>query len=603
VSDEGAPRVLITGATGVIGRALAEELASLGVRLLLTGRSPERLEELASALPEATVLAADLADDDALHALFARVDELWGGLDALIHNAASPVSGLPVDELTHAESKATFASGPLAALHLIHHAAPRMGPGSRILLASSGAGHRGVGGLAAYSGAKFALEGIAQATAEDLFEAGIAVNTISLPTVRSPLSEGALDDEVLNHAVPASRAIEPFLFALSFRAAGITGRALTFGEPFVRTQMAPPLLRAVPAPRVPFLPRSRRELKRDGVAEPIAKVDLGEPADRPSTKVEEAVAEWMASDHPQEYPDARSISLRHALARRHDVGQDSVLCGPGSSAILSWIVDLLLDPGDEVLSARPCFALWPWLVRSRGRVLRELPAAHPDHDLDAFLAAVGPQTRLIYLDSPGNPRGSLVRERDFGPFLRALPRHVFVVVDHAYRDFVTEPDALDAASLDWVFDPRVLCVRTLSKTHSLAGWRVGYLVAHPETVNALQGAVAPFSLSSPAQAAALAALRDEDHAREVLENFATERAFLFARLDALGLPYFRSQTSFVCLPWPGVSTMLPVAAKAGVALAPPADDDALQFAIRSREDNERVLQLIEEHHPALVGDG
>jgi histidinol-phosphate aminotransferase len=412
------------------------------------------------------------------------------------------------------------------------------------------------------------------------------------------LSEGALGKDAVARAVPVEDVLEPFLFALSDRSKNITGQCFAWGELFLRSQMAAPLLRSDPAPRIPFLPRSRRELKREGVAEPMAKVDLGEPAARPSPKVEEAVTAWMTSDFPQEYPDARCVSLRYALAERHDVGQDNVLPGPGSSAILSWILDGLLQPGDEVLCADPCFALWPWLVRSRGLELTRLPAATPDHDLQGFLNAVTPRTRLIYLDTPGNPRGSLVRESQFADFLQALPRHVWVVVDHAYRDFVDEPGVLDAGTLDWLYDPRVLCVRTLSKTHSLAGWRVGYLLAHPETVHSLQGVVAPFALSVPAQVAAVAALSDERHASDVLHHFATERAHLYERLDALGVEYFPSQTSFLCVPWPRVSSIAKIAAERGIAVAPDEEDAALTFAIRSRDDNDRVLQLIADHHPS-----
>lgn len=593
------PRILLTGASRGIGAALARRLAALDVQLLLLARDEGALADLCDLGEHVCALAVDLAEPETIEHVSAFVDEEWGGeLEALIHNAAASTAGLPLTETPDDELLAGLAVGPVAGYRLLRALAPRMKEGARVIFTSTGAAYRGFANLSAYATAKFALRGLAESAALELAPRGISVSSVVLPTVRTFLSARVFPPEVLADAPAPEEVLDPFLFLLSDRGAGVSA-AVSLHEPATADPLAAPLFHARPAPRSPFLPKNRTDLAREGVREPIAKVDLGEPPFSPSDDVTRAVSDWMAGEHTSDYPDARCSRLRYTLAERHGLSQDHFLCGPGSSTVLAWILDGLLQAGDEVVCAWPCFALWPWLVTGRGLELKLVEASVPYHDVDAVLAAVGPRTRLIYLDTPGNPVGSLLRARDLERLMKALPKHVFVVVDHAYRDFVTDDEAVDATSLDALWDPRVLTVRTLSKTHALAGWRVGYAAAHPSTVRALLGVVPPFALSAPAQVAAVAALGDEDHARVIREHFARERRHIQAQLDELGVGYHRGETSFVSVPWPHVSSVREAAAAIGVPVAPAPADDVLTFAMRSREENERVLDVIRRHHPSI----
>jgi len=593
------PRLVLTGATGGIGGALARRLANLDVQLLLLGTDTKRLRTLAGLGEHVDTLAVDLTDPQQIANVFTWIDEHWDGeLEVLIHNAAAMVSGDSIEDTKLAEVRAGFEVGPIAGQQLVAGSAPRMKEGARVIFTSSGAAHTGFANLAAYSAAKFALRGLAEAAAAELAPRGITVSTVVLPTVRTALAERVFSEEVLASAPAPDEVLDPFFFLLSERGLGVAG-PVALREQAVHSPLAAPLFHPQPSPRVPLIPRGRQDLLLAGMQEPIAKVDLGEPPFPPSPRVREAVDAWMRGEHTSDYPDGQCRHLRYKLSERYGISQDHFLCGPGSSIVLAWILDGLMQPGDEVLCADPCFALWPWLVRGRGLALKTVPSGETYHDLEGLLAAVGPRTRLIYLDSPGNPAGAVIHKDAFETFMRALPRHVFVVVDHAYRDFVTNDDALDATSIDTLWDPRVISVRTLSKTHALAGWRVGFAAAHPSTILALRGIVPPFALSSAAQVAAVAALDDEEHATRVREHFATERAYIQERLTVLGLPFHASETNFMSLPWPDVATGRAAAATVNIPIANTPDENMLVFAMRSREENDRVLAIIAEHHPGV----
>lgn len=591
------PRLVLTGATGGIGGALARRLANLDVRLLLLGTDEKRLRTLQGLSDQVATLRVDLTEPTEIARVFTWIDEHWDGeLEVLIHNAAAAVSGASIEETPVNEVRAGFEVGPIAGQQLVAGAAPRMKEGARIIFTSSGAAHHGFANLAAYSAAKFALRGLAEAAALELAPQGISVSTVVLPTVRTALSERIFSEEVLAHAPHPDDALDPFFFLLSDRGLGVSG-PVALSEPAVKSPLAAPLFHPQTAPRVPLVPPNRLDLELAGMKEPIAKIDLGEPPFPPSPRVREAVDAWMSGENTSDYPDGQCRQLRHKLSERFGLTQDHFLCGPGSSMVLAWILDGLLQPGDEVVCVDPCFALWPWLVSGRALGLKQVPSGTTYHDLDSVLAAVGPRTRLVYLDSPGNPAGAVVHASAFVEFMRALPRNVFVVVDHAYRDFVTNDEALDATSIDTLWDPRVLSVRTLSKTHALAGWRMGYVAAHPSTIRALRGVVPPFSLSSPAQVAAIAALDDVGHETRVREHFASERAHIHARLRELGLPFHAGETNFMSLPWPDVASVHEAAAAVSVPIATTPNPDMLVFAMRSREENDRVLAIIAEHHP------
>ncbi len=593
--------ILVTGASGGIGGALARRLAAAGAQVLAIGRNEARLRDLA-ATPETAGrvawVAADLSRAEDIGHVFSWIDAHWTRLDAVIHNAAAAVSGKSAAELPAEEIHAAFAAGPAAALHLIREAARRMRSGGRIVLASSGAGHSGFAGMTAYCAAKFALEGVAQAAALDLWQQGITVNTVALPSVQTELSRPHFPAEAFATFPKPDDVLAPFLYLLSPAAERYSGRALFIHEHYLQGQPDLPPLRRYRALAEPLLPPSRREWREQGISEPMVKADLGEAPLPPSPRVAEAVARWMAGPHTEEYPDARTLDLRVKLAARHGLTPEHLLVGPGSSAILAWILDHLVDPASEVIAGEFCFRLWRQLVLLRGIKLVEYLNEAAHHDIFQIMARVTPQTRLIYLDSPSNPMGDVIKADHFKWFLSRLPRHVWVVVDHAYQDFVVDSQGADTTTADWLQDRRLLSVRTLSKSHALSGWRVGYVAAHPDTTAALAGSVGPFYVPTASQVAALAALDDPAHAAAIRDLFISERARIRQRLDAAGIPYWLGETSFIAVYWPQVSSIFDAALRAGIAIPRVSNNSMFIAAIRQPALNDRVLDFLETNYPA-----
>ncbi|WP_370948460.1 aminotransferase class I/II-fold pyridoxal phosphate-dependent enzyme [Amycolatopsis sp. cg5] len=254
-----------------------------------------------------------------------------------------------------------------------------------------------------------------------------------------------------------------------------------------------------------------------------------------------------ATESAHEYPDMRATELIGTLAARLGVPSDRVLVGPGSAALCQLLVMTVAGPGDEVVYPWPSFEGYPEMVVHAGATRVAVPLRGHGIDLKELAAAVTERTKAVLLCNPNNPTGTVFSDAELAEFVAAVPDDVLVIVDEAYREFVTEPGFRDALA----GGPRGLCVlRTFSKAYGLAGLRVGYLVASPALVARLKPMMPLFAVGSHAQAAALAALNDE-FAREVEKRcaaVAAERDRLVALLRAQGWSLPDGHGNFVWLP-------------------------------------------------------
>ncbi len=207
------------------------------------------------------------------------------------------------------------------------------------------------------------------------------------------------------------------------------------------------------------------------------------------------------------YPDMGNSALYAALAERLGVPQEQLAAGTGSVAVLYHLLQAFCDPGDEVVYAWRSFEAYPIAVSATGAVSVQVPVdADGRHDLDAMAAAVTERTKVVIVCTPNNPTGPSVTNSELRAFVEQVPDHVLVVVDEAYREFVREDDPVDALALA-AEHANVAVMRTFAKAYGLAGFRVGYVVAHEEVAAAVRACALPFGVSSVAQAAAVASLR------------------------------------------------------------------------------------------------
>jgi histidinol-phosphate aminotransferase len=219
------------------------------------------------------------------------------------------------------------------------------------------------------------------------------------------------------------------------------------------------------------------------------------------------------------------------------------------------------------------------------------------HDLDAIAAAIGADTRLVYLCNPNNPTGTWFGTAALRDFLERVAAQVLVVVDEAYLELVDDPALTTALALLPGF-PNLIVTRTFSKAYGLAGLRVGYACADPALLAVLERLRESFNVGIPGLAGAEAALADPAHVQRVREFNAGERAWLAGELKARGLVVAPSQTNFLLVDFGRPAAPIEAAlVDRGVVPRPMAGyglPDCLRLTLGLREDNARLLAALDE---------
>jgi histidinol-phosphate aminotransferase len=337
--------------------------------------------------------------------------------------------------------------------------------------------------------------------------------------------------------------------------------------------------------------RNVADLARElGIGEAI-KLASNEVPFGPLPGVPEAVAEAMRSSH--RYPDMGVVELRDKLARRYGVDPARVVTGCGSVALAEHLAKATCLPGDEIVYSWRSFEAYPIIAAGSGATSVRVPntAAH-GHDLDAMADAITDRTRLVLVCNPNNPTGTSVRRDEIDRFLGRVPSDVLVVLDEAYREFVTDDEVPDA--LETYGDrPNVVVLRTLSKAWGLAGLRVGFLIAQPEVAAAIRKVVTPFSTSLIAQAAALAALDQEAEVTRRCALVVTERDRVTEALRKLAVDVPTSQANFVWLPLGGQAAAFGTACESRGVIVRPFQPDGVRVTIGTPEENDAFLAAAE----------
>jgi histidinol-phosphate aminotransferase len=337
--------------------------------------------------------------------------------------------------------------------------------------------------------------------------------------------------------------------------------------------------------------RNPADLARElGLPEAI-KLASNEVPYGPLPGVVEAITEAATTVH--RYPDMGVLALREALAERYGVSPDRVATGCGSVALAEHLVRATCLPGDEVVFAWRSFEAYPIIAATSAVTSVRVPnTPQHGHDLAAMAAAVTDRTRLILVCNPNNPTGTSVRRAELDRFLDEVPDDVLVVLDEAYREFVTDPEVPDGLAA-YGDRPNVVVLRTMSKAWGLAGLRVGFLVAHPEVAAAVRKVVTPFSTSAAAQAAALAALKQEDEVRRRCALVVAERDRVGEKLRKLVPDVPDSQANFLWLPLGQRAAAFGAACEARGVIVRPFPGDGVRVTIGTPAENDAFLAAAE----------
>ena len=284
------------------------------------------------------------------------------------------------------------------------------------------------------------------------------------------------------------------------------------------------------------------ELARElGVTDAV-KLASNENAFGPSPLAIEAARAALGAAN--RYPDGSCYRLRERIAAFHGVAPNEVLPGAGSNELLDLVVRTFATPEHHVVFGEPAFVVYRIASLSGGVPFTAVPLRDHVHDLPAMAAAVTPKTRVLFVANPNNPTGTHVGRAAVERLLRDVPPEVIVVMDEAYFEYADAPDYSSSLELRGLRE-RLVVMRTFSKAYGLAALRVGYAVAPPAIIDYMNRVRAPFNVTTPAQAAATAALGDRTHVEKSVRLNAQERSRVVAGLAKLGVATVPSQTNFV----------------------------------------------------------
>ncbi len=321
-----------------------------------------------------------------------------------------------------------------------------------------------------------------------------------------------------------------------------------------RRSLIKPLVDAMP---LSLGPRTERNLRADGFDGATHRMSLNECPYPPSPRVAGAVAEVAAGVN--RYPDAGYTDLIDLMSQDLQVPRHRIFFSGGSDTLLQALGEMVVDEDTSVIVPDPSFARYGMAARVRGGDVIPVPVAQDGrNDVDAMVAAVRDDTRLMYVASPNNPTGQMINADEVRRICRDTPAHVLVAFDEAYFEFARHaggPDCLEIIKAErsgpWAL------LRTFSKAYGLAGARIGYVISGSDEVSdGFNKIRTSFNLNAFSQAAALAAYKDQDYCREIVGKMSAERDRLMAAMREMGLEPMPSVGNFFTVTMPGPGPLM-----------------------------------------------
>ncbi len=279
-----------------------------------------------------------------------------------------------------------------------------------------------------------------------------------------------------------------------------------------------------------------------GLKPPVIKLASNENPLGPSPRAINALRRALNQLHF--YPEDTAFYLRQRIARMFKVDYDATIVGNGSVDLIYMACAAYLDPDDELIMSAGGFIAPRVGAAIMNARLTQIPTANYRHNLERMAESITPQTKIIYLDNPINPLGTIVTRKELDEFMECIPDRVLVILDEAYAEYITSreyPRGVDYYNKNH----NVLILRTCSKIHGLAGLRIGYGIAKPEIIQSLMKVRLPFNASRAAQIAALAALDDTRHIQRSRRINEAGKALFYKEFKQLKLFYLESYGNFV----------------------------------------------------------
>ncbi|WP_338782275.1 histidinol-phosphate transaminase [Metabacillus sp. FJAT-52054] len=335
------------------------------------------------------------------------------------------------------------------------------------------------------------------------------------------------------------------------------------------------------------------EVKREYGLNHIVKLASNENPYGYSPKAKEAIERELSQ--LALYPDGYSTELREKLSALLRVDKNQLIFGNGSDEIVQIICRSLLDHQSNTVMATPTFPQYRHNAVIENAEIREVPLKGGEHDLDAMLAAIDEYTKVVWVCSPNNPTGNYVDQSRLESFLEKVPASVLVVLDEAYYEYVTAEDFPNSLPLLNTYE-NVMILRTFSKAYGLAALRIGYGIGCKSLVQKIEPAREPFNTSRIAQAAALAALDDQEFIESCrIRNKAGLQQY-YAFCEEMKLAYYPSEGNFILIDFSRDANSLfqqllerGYIVRSGAALGFPT---SLRITVGSEEQNREIIDLL-----------
>jgi histidinol-phosphate aminotransferase len=346
----------------------------------------------------------------------------------------------------------------------------------------------------------------------------------------------------------------------------------------------------------PYAPgKSIEEVQREYGLQDVIKLASNENPLGPSPKAISAIKQALSGLHL--YPDAQSYGLRQAIAEHLGFEREQVAVGNGADGLILQVCMAYLDEDSEVVVSRSSFPIYDKSTSTMRATLVKTPLKNYGLDLEAMARAVTDRTRLIFVCNPNNPTGMVVTAHEVEAFMEQVPDCVLVVFDEAYYDFVESDEYPDTFKYIRGGRGNVMTMRTFSKAHGLAGIRLGYAISTSAVLAPLHQVKPVFEVNLLAQAAGVAALKDEAFIRRAVATNRAGLCYLYDEFDRLGLNYLESHANFVLVEiGPQATTVQRRLLERGVIVRPCVNYDLpnfLRISVGDQAQNARFIEALE----------
>jgi len=261
----------------------------------------------------------------------------------------------------------------------------------------------------------------------------------------------------------------------------------------------------------------------------------------PSPKVIEAIKKEITKI--QHYPDPDAKNFKEIISTKLNIDIGNILVGNGSAELIDVTNRALIKEGDEIILGYPTFPKYEISAKVHSANINSIPMLNYEHNLDKISSSISKTTKVIYLDNPSNPVGSVKSKKEILNFIDKIPDGTILVIDEAYLEFYDPKNQLNYSKL--VKKENILIMRTLSKAYGIAGLRIGYLIGNSNLISYLNKVREVFNVNSLALVGGIAAIKDEDHLMENLVLTHHQKKYLCKNLEQHNFCFHKSTTNFI----------------------------------------------------------